>query len=84
MESAIDHVCNVMQNDGMPNDAAARVKIPASLKKKLEATAATTASASRRGRLLDRFEGTPVPTDADIRNVRERLWDKLSSRTSLA
>lgn len=33
-----------------------------------------------RGRFIGLFAGTPVPSDADILNVRSRLWGRLSKR----
>jgi hypothetical protein len=87
----------MMQCDDMPNDASLTVRIPVSLKKRLEArarqghrslsaqvlhdleaTVAASAAASGPGRFLGRFAGTPVPTDAEIREVRARLWGKLT------
>ncbi len=68
----------MLQNDVMLKDAAVTLKIPASLKKQLNARAATSASTRKRARFLGRFAGTPVPTDADIQDVRERLWGKLT------
>ena len=32
---------------------------------------------TKRGRLLGRFEGDPVPTDADFSEVRAQLWGSL-------
>jgi len=80
----------------MPNDASVTVRIPASLKKALEARAredhrslsgqvlhdlefaAAPAGAPAPGRFLGLYAGTPVPTDVEIREVRARLWGRLT------
>lgn len=82
----------------MANDAVVTVRIPASLKRRLEQRArqahrslsaqvlhALEASAAlpaqpERGRFTGLFAGTPVPSDADILEVRTRLWGRLSTR----
>jgi hypothetical protein len=80
----------------MANDATVTVRIPAVLKRRLEArararhrslsaqvlhdlTALADAqpTAAARGRFLGRFAGTPLPTDAEILEVRARLWSRL-------
>lgn len=82
----------------MANDASVTVRIPASLKRQLEArarqgrrslsaqvlhdletTAASAASTPARGRFLGVCAGTPVPTDAEMRDVRARLWGRLTT-----
>lgn len=35
--------------------------------------------APRPGRFLGRFEGVSLPTDADLREIRSRLWRRLST-----
>lgn len=44
----------------------------------LEVISASSAPASTSGRFLGRFAGTPVPTDGEIRDVRARLWGRLT------
>ena len=39
---------------------------------------ASPADAARPGRFLGLYAGTPVPTDAQIREVRVRLWGRLN------
>jgi len=87
-----------MQSDGMANDAAITVRIPASLKRRLEARArlghrslsaqmlhdlevsAASSAGPQPGRFLGLYAGTPVPTNADIREVRLKLWGRLAAR----
>lgn len=45
----------------------------------LEAISASSVPASKRGRFLGLFAGTPVPTDGEIREVRARLWGRLTA-----
>jgi hypothetical protein len=80
----------------MANDAVVTVRIPVSLKRRLEVRALkghrslsaqvlhdleTVADAaavrSARGTFLGLFSGTPVPTDAQILEVRTKLWGRL-------
>ena len=82
----------------MPNNASVTVRLPAPLKKRLEARArqshrslsaqvlhdleaASGGSAAQLapGRFLGRFAGTRVPTDAEIKDVRARLWGRLTN-----
>ena len=46
----------------------------------LDASAAPSVAGPARGRFLGLFAGTPVPTDAHIREVRTRLWGRLTDR----
>ena len=90
----------MVQSDDMANDAVVTVRIPAPLKRRLEARArqahrsvsaqvlhdlqaATDAAddGSRRGRFLGLYAGTQIPTDAEIRDVRARLWGRLRGST---
>lgn len=81
----------------MANTASVTVRIPASLKRRLEArarqgrrslsaqvlhdletTAASSSAPPKPGPFLGLFAGTPVPTDAEIHEVRARLWGRLT------
>ncbi len=46
----------------------------------LEASAVAAVASPARGRFLGLFAGSPVPTDAQIREVRARLWGRLTAR----
>ena len=35
---------------------------------------------AERGRFVGLFAGTPVPTDADIRDARTKLWGRMTTR----
>jgi hypothetical protein len=35
---------------------------------------------AKAGSFLGRYEGGPVPTDAEFREVRERLWGRLAAK----
>ena len=85
-----------MQSDDMANDATVTVRIPAALKRRLEARArerhrslsaqvlhdlATLAEqqpAVARGRFMGLFAGSTLPTDAEIGEVRAKLWGRLA------
>ena len=83
----------MVQNEYMAMDAAITIRIPSSLKRRLEARAkeqhrslsaqvvadleSSLESLSRsavKGRFLGLYEGTAVPTDGDIEEVRSFLW----------
>ena len=81
----------------MSKDAAITIRIPASLKRRLEARAEeqrrslsaqvvmdlesvldSTSQRGVKGRFLGLYEGTALPTDDDIEEVRALLWGNLS------
>ena len=82
----------------MANDASVTVRIPASLKRRLEVRArqghrslsaqmlhdleraVASAGGPQPGRFVGLYAGTPLPSDADFREVRARLWGTLASR----
>ena len=87
----------------MSKDAAITIRIPASLKRRLEVRAeerrrslsaqvaldleSVLETDSRRGvkgRFLGLYEGTALPTDDDIDEVRTLLWGGLSRREERA
>jgi hypothetical protein len=45
----------------------------------LDLAAAASAAVPRRGRFLGLYADTPVPTDAEILEVRARLWGRLAA-----
>lgn len=86
-----------MHNEYMANDAAMTIRIPSSLKRRLEARAAeqhrslsaqvaadlesvldSVSHSGVKGRFLGLYEGTAVPTDDDIEEVRSLLWGNMS------
>ena len=88
----------------MAKDAAVTVRLPLSLKRRLEAvarrerrslSAQITAVLEREvrgdavggepgGKLLGRYEGTPVPSDEDLIEVRRSMWGGLARRDGRA
>ncbi len=84
----------------MAKDAAVTIRIPAALKRGLQArarrerrslsaqitaclereVASTEPEGARKGKLLGRFAGTPVPTERDFARVRRMLWGSLGSK----
>ena len=89
-----------MQSEYMAKQAAITVRVPAALRRRLEAKAKrerrslsaqvehelTQALAgegggqpAKTGSFLGRYEGGPVPTDADFREVRAMLWGRLGA-----
>lgn len=89
----------MMQSEYMARQAAITVRVPAALRRRLEAKAKrerrslsaqvehelTRALANdgsgqpaKAGSFLGRYEGGPVPTDADFREVRDSLWGRLA------
>jgi hypothetical protein len=84
----------------MAKDAAITVRLPASLKRELQArarrerrslsqqitaclereVASTRSAASRKGKLLGLYAGTPVPSKRDFDRVRRMLWGSLGAR----
>lgn len=84
----------------MANDTAITVRIPAALKRGMEARARVArrslsaqvlhdleaaaalqpAAVGAGAKFLGLFTGSPVPGDADIADVRRRLWGRLHAR----
>lgn len=94
---ALTSVLTMMQNEHMANDAAITIRIPSSLKRRLEARAKeqhrslsaqvaadlesvldSVSPSGVKGRFLGLYEGTAVPTDDDIEEVRRLLWGNMS------
>lgn len=90
--------CETVQNACMTKNAALTVRLPASIKARLETralaehrslSAQVVAELERipdpeaeppggKGSFLGLYSGTAVPTDADIAEIRGRLWSRLS------
>lgn len=88
----------------MSKDGAVTVRIPLSLKRRLEAVARRerrslsaqitavlerdarddAVAAEPGGKLLGRYEGTPVPSNEDLVEVRRLLWGALRRRSGRA
>ena len=56
-----------------------RRSLSAQITHDLEQLAATEAVGVKRGKLLGRYAGTKVPTEAELRAVRRQLWRGMAS-----